>query len=75
VHAPAAVIAERLPAVVGPVQALDAHTCAVDLGADNVEMLAVWLGMLGADFDVTDSPDLADHLRVLADRYHRAAGD
>jgi predicted DNA-binding transcriptional regulator YafY len=75
VHAPAAVIAERLPAMVGQVQALDAYTCAVDLGADNVEMLAVWLGMLGADFDVTDSPDLADHLRVLAERYRRAAGD
>jgi predicted DNA-binding transcriptional regulator YafY len=74
VHAPAEVIAERLPTAVGPVEAIDEGTCTVDTGADNVEMLAVWLGMLGADFDVTNSPELTAHLRVLADRYHRAAG-
>lgn len=75
VHAPAEVIAERLPAAVGPVEAIDEGTCTVDTGADSVEMLAVWLGMLGADFEVTNSPELAAHLRVLADRYHRAAGN
>jgi predicted DNA-binding transcriptional regulator YafY len=41
-------------------------------GADNLETLAVYLGLLGQDFTVTEPPELIDHLRKLADRYHRA---
>jgi len=74
VHAPAAVIAARLPAAVGPVEVIDDGTCGVDSGADSLEMLAVWLGMLGADFTVQDNPELVEHLRVLARRYATAAG-
>ena len=75
VHAPAAVIAERLPAAVGPVEAIDERTCAVNSGAESVETLALWLGMLGADFELSDCPELVEHLRLLAARYRRAAGD
>jgi hypothetical protein len=28
--------------------------------------------MLGADFEVSEPPELVDHIRVLAERYHRA---
>jgi predicted DNA-binding transcriptional regulator YafY len=73
VHAPAPVIAERLPAAVGPVEAIDDGTCAVNGGADSLEMLAAWLGMLGADFTVQDGPELIAQLRLLAARYDRAA--
>jgi predicted DNA-binding transcriptional regulator YafY len=73
VQAPAAVIAERLPAAVGPVEAIDDGTCAVNGGADSLEMLAAWLGMLGADFTVQDGPELIAQLRLLAARYDRAA--
>jgi hypothetical protein len=72
VHAPAEALTERLPAAVGPVEAIDENTCVLDTGSDNVEMLAVWLGMLGADFTVTDAPELAQQLRLLADRFRRA---
>jgi predicted DNA-binding transcriptional regulator YafY len=75
VHAPAAVIAERLPAAVGPVEAIDDSTCAVNSGAESVEALAFWLGMLGADFEPTGCPELVQHLRLLGTRYRRAAGD
>jgi hypothetical protein len=30
--------------------------------------------MLGADFELTDCPELVGHLRMLAARYLRAAG-
>jgi predicted DNA-binding transcriptional regulator YafY len=73
VHAPASVIAERLPAAVGPVVALDGDTCQIQTGSDSAEMLAAWLGMLGADFTVEDSPELVEQLSALADRYARAA--
>jgi predicted DNA-binding transcriptional regulator YafY len=72
VHAPAEVVAERLPGSLGPVEVVDEATCTVMLGSDNVEMLAVWLSALGHDFTVVDSPELVAQLRVLAARYQRA---
>jgi len=72
VHAPAQFVAERLPASAGSIQPIDDRSCLVAIGSDTAELLAVWLGMLGADFTVTDAPELADHLRRLADRYRRA---
>jgi predicted DNA-binding transcriptional regulator YafY len=74
VHASAATVAERLPAAVGPVVAIDEETCELTTGSDNVEMLAVWLGLLGTDFDVHDAPELVEQLRIVADRYRRATG-
>jgi predicted DNA-binding transcriptional regulator YafY len=72
VHAPAAAVAERLPAVAGTIVPIDEDNCLVEIGSDNVELMAVWLGALGADFTVTDAPELAGHLRALAARYERA---
>ena len=74
VHAPAAQVAERVPSWVGPVQAIDENTCVLSTGSENPEMLASYLGMIGADFTVTEPPELVAALRVLADRYGRSAG-
>ena len=41
-------------------------------GADSVQTVAVYLGLLDADFTVTEPPELVARLRVLADRYQRA---
>jgi len=73
VHAPAAEVAEKLPAAVGPVVAVDERTCSVHTGSDSPEMLAAWLGMLGADFTIEDSPELAEAVRAIGERYLRAA--
>jgi len=73
VHAPAAEVAERLPVFAGTVTAVDEHSCRVSTGSDNATMLASWIGMLGCDFTVLDSPELAAELRTLAQRYLRAA--
>ncbi|WP_446678520.1 hypothetical protein [Actinoallomurus acaciae] len=42
-------------------------------GADTIETLAGYLGMLNAGFHVTDPPELVAHLRTLATRYAAAA--
>jgi hypothetical protein len=42
-----------------PVEAIDERTCAVDSGAESVEMLALRRGVLGADFELTGCPELA----------------
>lgn len=73
VHAPAGELAGRVPDAL-TVEAIDDETCAVEVGSDSPAMLAVYLGMLGADFSVDPAaaPQLADQLRLLADRYARA---
>jgi predicted DNA-binding transcriptional regulator YafY len=71
VHAPAALIAGRLPPAV-LVEAVDEHTCIVNVGSDTPQMLAVHLGMLDVDFEAVEPPELVEQLRTLADRYRRA---
>ncbi|GAB1821462.1 helix-turn-helix transcriptional regulator [Herbidospora sp. RD11066] len=72
VHAPADVVTSRINPAVGVVEAIDDTTCVLDTGADTLQTLAVHLGMLDLDFDVTDPPELIDHLRALAARFTRA---
>jgi len=73
VRAPAAVIAEKVPAAAGSIEPIDEHSCVFETGSDHAETLALWLGMLDADFTVLDSPELVSHLQLLAERYARAA--
>ncbi|MEV5877375.1 YafY family protein [Streptomyces sp. NPDC052101] len=72
VHAPATAVIERINPAVGTVEALDADTCVLITGADTVQTLAVYLGMLDFDFDVTEPAELVTHLRRLAGRYARS---
>ncbi|MEV0225801.1 YafY family protein [Streptomyces sp. NPDC050704] len=72
VHAPAPAVIEQINPAVGTVEALDADTCVLTTGADTLQTLAAYLGMLDFDFDVTEPVELVDHLRRLADRYSRS---
>jgi len=72
VHAPAAHVRGRLPIPVD-VEPLGDDRCVFEPGSDHPQLLALYLGMLDADFEVSDSPELAEALRQLADRYQRAA--
>jgi predicted DNA-binding transcriptional regulator YafY len=69
VRAPAAVVADRITAAVGTVEAVDDHTCVLHTGADTVETLAVHLGLLDLDFEVSDPPELVACLTKLTARY------
>ncbi|WP_410658735.1 helix-turn-helix transcriptional regulator [Amycolatopsis sp. lyj-112] len=70
-HAPAAEAAAKVPPAV-VVEAVDEHTCLLKAGADTLEYLALYLGLLDTDFDVVDSPEFAEHLRKLIGRFSRA---
>jgi predicted DNA-binding transcriptional regulator YafY len=73
IHAPADhVIARVPPAVI--VEAIDEQTCYANIGSDTPHDLALWVGLIDADFEAGDDPDLAYQLRQLAARYTRAAG-
>jgi predicted DNA-binding transcriptional regulator YafY len=72
VHMPASELSKRLPAAV-TVEAAGDNACIASVGADSLSVLAPYLGMLGADFEVIDPPALRAELRALARRYLRAA--
>lgn len=71
IHASAAYVRERMPITVD-IEDLGPDRCAFEPGSDHVEMLALYLGLLGADFEAIDSPELVAACRDLAQRYDRA---
>jgi hypothetical protein len=73
VHASAEVVAERIGPYVGTIEPIDATTCVVDAGADTIETLAVYLGMIGEDFSLDpEDTELAAQVRRMSDRYRAA---
>ena len=72
VHAPAEVVAARINPAIGVVEALGKNSCVLATGADSVETVAVYAGLLDVDFTVSEPPELVERLRMLADRYQRA---
>jgi predicted DNA-binding transcriptional regulator YafY len=75
VLAPAAEVEARINPAVGIVEALDEHTSVLVTGADSIETMAVYIGLLDLDIRVTDPPELVERLRDLAKRYAAAVGN
>ena len=71
VHAPASVITERVPRGV-VVEPVDSDTCVVHATANTIEMLALYLGLLDADFTVAEPPELLSRLSTLSERFSGA---
>jgi predicted DNA-binding transcriptional regulator YafY len=71
VHASAAVVTERVPRGI-VVEPIDDDTCVVHATANTIEMLALYLGMMDADFTVTEPPELMARLSKLATRFSSA---
>ena len=72
VHAPAEEVMARINPAVGTVEAVTDTESVLVTGGDSLEIVAVWIGMLGLDFSVSSPPALVSHLRVLARRYAQA---
>jgi predicted DNA-binding transcriptional regulator YafY len=72
VLAPASEVLSRINAAVGVVEPIDDDTCVLVTGGDSVEVIAVYIGMLGIDFRVEEPAELVEHLRVLGARYARS---
>jgi predicted DNA-binding transcriptional regulator YafY len=74
VHAPASFVEERIGSwTQGSIEPLGEDRCRVQIGARSPQDIAFWLGVLDCDFEVEDSPDLADAVRLISERYARAA--
>jgi predicted DNA-binding transcriptional regulator YafY len=72
VHAPAGEVAARLGSWSGSIEPQGPDRCLVQLGGRSVDDIAFWLGILEADFEILDSPELTAAVRRIADRYARA---
>ncbi|TCC55122.1 HTH domain-containing protein [Kribbella pittospori] len=72
VFAPAQEVLSRIHAAVGIVESVDDNTSVLVTGAETLEIVAVYIGMLGLDFHVDGPPALIDHLRTIGNRYLNA---
>jgi predicted DNA-binding transcriptional regulator YafY len=73
VLAPADEVLRRINATVGVVESVDENTCVLVTGADSLEIVAVYIGMLALEFRVEEPLALVQHLRALGERYARAS--
>jgi len=72
IDAPADEVIARINPAVGTVEPLTDGRSVLVTGGDSLEVVAVWIGMLGLDFTVQEPTELIGHLRDLAERYARA---
>ncbi|WP_327291805.1 helix-turn-helix transcriptional regulator [Streptomyces sp. NBC_01198] len=72
-HTSAATLAEYDWTGFGTVTVHDDLSCELRTGFESLEALAMYVGMLGVEFEVKEPPELADHLRTVAARLARAA--
>jgi len=73
IDAPADEVLARINHAVGVVEPVDEHHCILVTGADSLDTVAVYIGMLMMDFTVESPAELLPRLRLLSDRYRRAA--
>lgn len=73
IAAPAQRVVDRINPAVGVVESLDDGSSVLVTGADSLETVAAYIGMLNMDFTVESPPELVSHLLRLADVYTRAA--
>jgi predicted DNA-binding transcriptional regulator YafY len=72
VHAPSDQMRALLPLAVS-VSEDGADHCVIEVGSDTPHELALYIGLVDADFEILDPPDLATAFIRLAERYQRAA--
>lgn len=72
IASPAEAVVARINPAVGVVEAVDATTSVLVTGADSLDTIAAFIGMLDMDFTVESPTELRPLLRKLADRYQRA---
>ncbi|WP_329130377.1 YafY family transcriptional regulator [Streptomyces sp. NBC_01476] len=72
-RASAEVVTQHTWAGFGTVTSAGDDSCELVTGFESLDSLAMYLGMLGVDFEVREPPELAAHLRVVAARLTRAA--
>jgi len=71
--APYGVVVQHFSPGSATVEADGHDACVVTAGGDDAERIAVYLAMVGVDFEILDPPEVADAVGIVADRLRRAA--
>jgi predicted DNA-binding transcriptional regulator YafY len=71
-RAPLKIAAKRIPAAIGVLETIDAHSCLLRTGGGSLDSLSVYLALLGFEFEVREPPELIERIRALGDRFSRA---
>lgn len=71
--APKDVVAQRFSAASVQIEDDGPGTCILTTGADDAEVMALYLAMPGCDFEVLEPAEVADAVRIAAARLQRAA--
>ncbi|WP_341977176.1 WYL domain-containing protein [Microbacterium sp. LTA6] len=72
IDAPAQAVLDRIHAAVGVVEPIDDDHCILVTGADSLDTVAAYIGMLMMDFTVESPAELIPRLQLLSERYSRA---
>ena len=72
-HASAAEVQEVVPPTAGRVEPIDDRSCRMIVGSPSLEQLAVWIAVLGFDFDIEQPAELHDVIGPIAARLHRVS--
>jgi len=72
-HVPAEVMAARRH-LWGTVTPIDATSCSYRTGDNNLDWLAMRIGMLGVEFDLHGPPELIVRMADMSERFRRGAG-
>lgn len=73
IHAPAEMVADRIGPLIGVVEPIDKSSCTLVSGSKSLDEMAVWIAILGVEFEIHEPPELAAHIGGLAARLIRAA--
>jgi predicted DNA-binding transcriptional regulator YafY len=75
IAAPAQTVLDRINPTVGAVAPIDDDSCLLLTGADSLDTVAAYIGMLQMDFTVESPPELIPALAAIARRYERSVRD
>jgi predicted DNA-binding transcriptional regulator YafY len=73
VHTSAAELAEIVPPTAGTIEPIDDTTCRLVAGSNSLDQMAIYIGLLGFDFDVNAPTELREFLATLGARLTRAS--
>jgi predicted DNA-binding transcriptional regulator YafY len=72
-HTSAARLAEIVPPTAGTIEPIDEHRCRLLTGSNSLDQMAIYIGVLGVDFEVTAPVELRSVLADLGARLTRAS--
>ncbi|HEY4568790.1 MAG TPA: YafY family protein [Kribbella sp.] len=68
VRAPADELTDRFPPTVATLTPVDETTTLLESGANSLDQLALYVGLLGRPFEIQEPPELIEHVRTLTAR-------